>query len=79
MSKTMQNVIIVFGEKRGEWYCPERAGSLIMNRFSIDEDAEFEIVGVFFLADYSQDPEEHYKDTIQNYVLFNKGIIVIFI
>ena len=64
MPKTMQNVIIVFGEKEFEYRCSEKAGSLLMNHFSIDEDAEFEIAGVFFGTDYFKDPEENYKDMI---------------
>ena len=77
MPKTVQNVIIVFGEKIGEWHCLEKAASLLMNRFSIDEDAEFEIAGVFFLTCYHRDPEDDFKDMIKNYALSNKDIIVI--
>ena len=46
MSKTMQNVVVFMEPSHHAHETPLKAGIMILNRFSIDEDAAFELSGV---------------------------------
>ena len=49
MSKTIRNVIL-FMEASGKNYeTPQKSGNSFMNRFSVNEDASFEIIGIHHL------------------------------
>ena len=45
----MKNIIVLI-EPQVELFCPHwKLANLFMNRFSIDEDAAFELLGVYYL------------------------------
>ena len=43
----MQNVILFVNTAGPDWLTPLKSGNSFMNRFSIDEDAAFEIIGIY--------------------------------
>ena len=49
MLKKMQNVILIIDQSGNDWSTPLKSGNSFMNRFSIDEDAAFEIIGIYHL------------------------------
>ena len=55
MSKNMQN-IIVFIEPNDHPELPNwKLANLYLNRITIDEDAAFELLGVYYLEEYYYD------------------------
>ena len=66
MPKTMQNVILFAEQFKEKWCTPLKIGDLFFNRFGVDEDAAFEMLGVYQLEKTSNkmiDPEEEeYKN-----------------
>ena len=53
--EAMKNIIVLI-EPQVETYHPHwKLANLYMNRFSIDEDAAFELLGVYYLQKYSDD------------------------
>ena len=50
MSKVMQNLVILKEQSQYAFYNSWKAGNMIFNRFCIDEDAAFELSGVYYLA-----------------------------
>ena len=49
MSKIMQNLVVFMEPSEDAYNISMKAGNMILNRFSIDEDAAFESSGVIFL------------------------------
>ena len=63
--------IIIFLEEKEEWHdevrgydVSSKAGNMFMNRFSIDEEAGFELAGIYLLKDTSR--MMRYKDVWLN-------------
>ena len=57
MSKTMQNLVVFMEPSEDASDTPLKGGNMILNRFSIDEDAAFELSGVNSLEKTSLDME----------------------
>ena len=49
MPKIMQNLVVFMDPSHREYIIFEKDGTKLLNRFSIDEDAAFELSGVFYL------------------------------
>ena len=47
MSKKMQNLVVFMEPSEHAWNTPLKGGNMILNRFCIDEDAAFELSGVY--------------------------------
>ena len=47
MSKKMQNLVVFMEPSEDACYTPLKGGNMILNRFCIDEDAAFELSGVY--------------------------------
>merc|ERR1712018_309900 len=61
MTKTMQNVVLFAENFKETWCTPLKIGDLFFNRFGVDEDAAFEMLGLYQLRETSwkmADPEE---------------------
>ena len=56
MSRTMQNVILFVDANLRNCWTSQKSGNSFMNRFSIDEDAAFEIIGI-----HHMDAEQSFK------------------
>ena len=50
MGKTMHQVALFLEESEETWKTPLKIGNLFFNRFGTDEDAAFELIGVYQLA-----------------------------
>ena len=59
MSRTMRNLIIFMDATGDSTVTPLKYGNSFMNRFSIDEDAAFEIIGIHHLE------SEHYEQSVK--------------
>ena len=66
MAKTMHNVILFTEAFKEKWGTPLKIGDLFFNRFGVDEDAAFEMLGVYELEKTSKkmadSMEEEYKN-----------------
>ena len=51
MPKIMQNLVVFMDPSYWAYHISEKDGKKFLNRFSIDEDAAFEISGVHYLQD----------------------------
>ena len=49
MTKTRQNLFLFFDESEYDSKCSSNLVKLAMNRFVVEEDAQFEVMGVYFL------------------------------
>ena len=49
----MQNLVVFIEPSEDAWYTPLKAGNMVLNRFCIDEDAAFELSGVYYLKNWS--------------------------
>ena len=49
MSKIKQNLVVLIEPPSFGWHIHLNAGFMIFNRFCIDEDAAFELSGVYYL------------------------------
>ena len=49
VSKTMQNLVVFMEPSEEAWKTDLKGGNMILNRFCIDEDAAFELSGVYSL------------------------------
>ena len=49
MSKKMQNLVVFMEPSEIAYDTPLKGGNMILNRFCIDEDAAFELSGVYHL------------------------------
>ena len=49
MSKTMQNLVVMMERPQEAYGISLKTGNMILNRFCIDEDAAFELSGVYSL------------------------------
>ena len=58
MAKIAQNLIILINPTKDAHDISFNAGSMCMNRFSIDEDAAFEFSGAYYLDSPSIDLKE---------------------
>ena len=48
----MQNIILLMDPSKTEWNISLKGGNLAINRFTIDEDAAFELSGIYYLKQY---------------------------
>ena len=55
MPKITQNLIVFMEPSEDVWRTPLKGRNMILNRFSIDEDAAFELSGVHYLKKSSDD------------------------
>ena len=55
MSKIMQNLVVLMEPSEEAWDTSLKGGNMILNRFCIDEDAAFELSGVYSLKKSSED------------------------
>ena len=53
MSKIMQNLVFLMKQPKEEHEISLKAGNMCLNRFCIDEDASFELSGVYDLKKWS--------------------------
>ena len=49
----MQNVVLFTEKVKETWCTPLKIGDLFFNRFGVDEDAAFEMLGVYQLEESS--------------------------
>ena len=49
MSSKMQNLVVFMEPSERTWNTSSKAGNMTLNRFCIDEDAAFELSGVYYL------------------------------
>ena len=54
MSKKMQNLVVFMEPSENAFLTPLKGGNMILNRFCIDEDAAFELSGVYSLKKSSE-------------------------
>ena len=54
MEKTMHQVVLFLEEQEEDWRTPLKIGNLFFNRFGVDEDAAFEMIGVYNLQKSSE-------------------------
>ena len=45
----MQNLVVLMEPIEDAWVTPWKGGNIILNRFCIDEDAAFELSGIYYL------------------------------
>ena len=50
MTKTWQNIILIIEPPNEPWVFPSKIGNSYINRFTIDEDAAFELLGIYYLS-----------------------------
>ena len=63
MSRTMQNVILFLEPSDDPWNVAMKAGNSYFNRMGIDEDAGFELLGVYYLKkSFYKMAKKHDKD-----------------
>ena len=73
MSKLNQKIVLFIEPAEEEWSKPSKMGSLFMNRFAIDENANHEILKIYHL-EHTTKPNMNI--TLEGMDLINKGIIV---
>ena len=49
MPKTLQNIFIFIEPQQSESITTLKCGNMILNRFCVEEDATFELSGVYYL------------------------------
>ena len=63
MSSKMQNLVVFMEPSERTWNTSSKAGNMTLNRFCIDEDAAFELSGVYYLKQtWSFNDEEKGKE-----------------
>ena len=60
MRKNQQNVILLIEPSEDPFLTPSKIGNLFLNRFGIDEDARFEILGILLLQSTSRKLTEQF-------------------
>ena len=55
MPKNIQNLVLLMEPSEDAWNISLKGGNMYLNRFSIDEDAGFELSGVHYLEKSSDD------------------------
>ena len=65
MPKIMQNLVYLMEPPRAEYDTSLKAGNMYLNRFCIDEDASFELSGVYNL----KKPSNKVTDEIRKVIL----------
>ena len=62
----MQNIILLMDPSKTEWNISLKSGNLAINRLTIDEDAAFELSGIYYLKKYfyemANKHNRNYKD-----------------
>ena len=61
MPKTSQNIVILM-EKSDPWRIDMKGGNMYLNRFCMEEEAGFELSGVYYLKKYSNKMEPIHSD-----------------
>ena len=64
MSKIMQNLVFLMEQPKKEYEISLKAGNMYLNRFCIDEDASFELSGVYDLKKWSNKETNQIGKTI---------------
>ena len=62
MSKIRQNLVFLMQPFEDAWHISLKAGIMCLNRFCIDEDAAFELSGVYYL----KTPEKRFDEKFQS-------------
>ena len=65
--KMKQQVILFIEPAEEEWRCQESIGNLYLNRFAIDEDTAYEVLGVYYLQQSSAELCDPKNDAYANY------------
>ena len=65
MSKKMQNLVVLIEPSDDAWRTPLKGGNMILNRFCIDEDAAFELSGVYSLKKWSEEIERKWRPWVE--------------
>ena len=65
MPKMMQNIVFLIEPPREEYDISLKAGNMCLNRFCIDEDASFELSGVYNV----RKPSNEVTDKIRKVIL----------
>ena len=58
----MQKIVLFIEPNETAFITPEKIGNIFMNRFSIDEDASSEILGIFELGKTSWNISRSFKE-----------------
>jgi len=58
----MQNLILLMDASGKDYVTPQKSGNSFMNRFSVGEDAAFEIIGIHHLETQQSLPENQVED-----------------
>ena len=67
MNKEFKNIILFIEPSKEKWQCPLNIGNIYLNRFSIDEEASFEVMGIHKLAESSEKiVHPYHKEYYQN-------------
>ena len=48
--RTMKDLIILMDDPKERFCTPSKMGNTFLNRFTIDEDARFEVLGIHYMA-----------------------------
>ena len=64
MPKVMQNLVVLRNPNKKDWQTSFKGGRMCFNRFSINEDAAFELSGVYNLKGV------HYSNVAKGYFNF---------
>ena len=62
MSKNMQNLVLLMEPSKDAFDIDLKGGNMCLNRFSIDEEAAFEISGVHYLKKETSDDNIFHDD-----------------
>ena len=62
MSKIMQNLVVLMERSEEAYETPLKGGNMFLNRFCIDEDAAFELSGVYYLKKTSKDIRKYSRE-----------------
>ena len=59
----MKDLVFLMEPSKNEWMTPLKIGNLYLNRFAIDEEAAFEVLGIHYFVPsrYSHDKNEIFK------------------
>ena len=68
MSKLRQNLFLFFEEKAQEYDIDWNLVMLAMNRFVVDEDAQFEVIGVYYLKKSTKEMIDYYDPAHKYFV-----------
>ena len=69
MPKVTQNLVVLIDPSKNAYNISSKGANMYLNRFCIDEDAEFECSGVYYL----KEPSVDYYDKIVRDEMISKG------